>query len=130
MVTKLLSILPALVFALAASAQEETPPPPLAGRHLVLKEDGTPPLTGHTATMVIVPTAVPGVFVGAFYVDDGTGPRVVPGEGTAIVGNGSVFAWQNQRGTEGRIDWVGDEWRSEVLTGPNAGTVRRLVPQS
>lgn len=131
MVTRLLAFLSTLCLALPSTAQTSSPPPPLTGTHVLLKRDGSPPIVGATTTTVIVPTAWPGVYASVNYVDHGTGPVPLEGEQKVIWGSGSLYYWQNDRGTQGRLTWPGgDEWLSEVLTGPNAGTVRRMVRQN
>lgn len=131
MVTRLFSFLIALCLVLPTTAQTASPPPPLIGTHVLLKRDGSPPIPGCTTTLVIVPTAVLGVLAGIVYTDDGTGPVPLEGEQKVLVGGGGLYNWQNARGTLGRMTWPGgDEWLSEVLTGPNAGTVRRVVRQN
>lgn len=129
MITRLLSAFACLASTVTVVAQTSPTVPSPAGNYVVVNRNGGPPIPGSTTTTVIAPTAVPGVLVGVVFADDGSGPHALPGESMVIVGSGGVYAWQNERCTEGRFLWMGGgEWLSEVLTGTNKGVLRRLLP--
>ncbi len=98
----------------------------LAGTYEVTTTVGGPPIANATVSITIVQIA-PATYVGVVTVDYGQGPVPLAGENMLIVGSGNSYNWQNERGTTGQFTYLSEtEWRSEVLTGRNAGTVRVL----
>ena len=125
---QLLSALFAVVFATAAKAQVQSAAPDLPGNYTLLTRQGLPPNPGATTTLVVVPTAVSGVYTGVAYVDYGSGPAIIPEQCAVIVGGAGAYSWRNTQNHTGTISWSGDQWVSIVTSGPATGLVRRLVP--
>lgn len=125
-----LSTLLAITFAATATAQSADADAGLDGTYTIQDANGNPVEPGHDWEITFVPVpGLSGVYVSYVTRDD----EVVPGEQAVVVGiGGGFFIWENARGTTGVIatspDGDGD-LDSEVLTGPNAGTLRHYDKQ-
>jgi len=112
-----------LTTALFAQIPPSSPPSPLAGNYQVCDADGTPINNGAITTHIRAQN-YPDVFVGTVKYNGAE----LPGEGTTFFMTGYIGYWENDNGTIGAITWTSEGWRTEVLTGPNRGTVRLLKP--
>ena len=107
--------------------------PDLVGEFELLMDDGSPIVEGWDFTAEIgppVPTL--GVRFGRVYVNknDGNGQQEIVGEQLFIHETRDGYYWENARGNTGITVWNKYEgyFENTVLTGPNTGAQRRVVP--
>ena len=102
-------------------------PSGFAGTYDLTKTDGTPIFTGIEVTVTVVPAVFPCYF-GIVAIDEGNGPVAV--DIMTICPNGDGYDTKNSAGNTGTITPKGSgQYQTEMTSGPNSGTKRKMSKQ-
>lgn len=106
------------------------------GKYELLKEDGSPVVPGWKIVSIVTQPLWPvPIYVINDTIDkgDGNGPQPATGERSMLVPDPNTpgsYLWENERGTTGTLTPESGGYESEVTSGPNTGTKRKMKRMS